>query len=207
MIKEKFAAPLDRLVRALLPRALARRLNPNALTLLGALVSLAAAWELSQGALRTGGALIVLGGFFDLVDGAVARETGRSTTFGAFLDSTLDRLSDLAVLSGITVHYAASGDTAIALLAGWALVASALVSYAKARAETVIERLDVGFLERGERTGLLALGALVGFLPWALGLVAVGATATVFQRVARAHREMEKLDAAAAAQASEGGAP
>ena len=195
MIKERFGVPLDRAVRALLPLGLARRLNPNALTLLGAAISLAAGVVFAWGSLRLGGALVVAGGFFDLIDGAVARETGRSTTFGAFLDSTLDRLSDLAVLFGISLHYAGTGEPVVAALAGWALVGSALVSYAKARAESVI-RLDAGFLERGERAGILALGALLGFLPLALTVIALGSTVTVVQRIALARREMEKLDAA-----------
>jgi CDP-diacylglycerol--glycerol-3-phosphate 3-phosphatidyltransferase len=206
VIKEKFGAPLDRAVRALLPSGLVRHLSPNALTVLGAVVSLAAAFAFAEGSLRLGGALILAGGFFDLIDGAVARETGRSSTFGAFLDSTLDRLSDLAVLLGISLHYAGAGAGAVAAVAGWALVASALVSYAKARAESVI-RLDAGFLERGERAGILALGALLGALPWALALVALGATVTVAQRIALAHREMAKLDAAGAARVSEGQTP
>ena len=194
MIKEKFGARLDRVIRTLLPLPVVRRLSPNVLTVLGALVSLGAAVTFGMGHLRWGGALILAGGFFDLVDGAVARETGRSSTFGAFLDATLDRFSDLAVLAGIVVYYAGAGAPAVALIAGWALVASALVSYSKARAESVM-KLEAGLFERGERTVLLALGALAGLLPWALAVLAVGATLTVGQRMALAYREMEKIDA------------
>ena len=204
MIKEKFGSRLDAVVRFLMPPPLARRLNPNALTLVGGLVSLGAAVAFAVGELRLGGALVVLGGFFDLTDGVVARETGRSTTFGAFLDSTLDRFSDLSVLAGIAIHYAGEGANAIALAASIALVASALVSYAKARAEAIDVRLDAGFFERGERTGVLALGALVGLLPAALVIVAVGASVTVVQRMSLAYREMHRLDAAASTPAPEG---
>jgi len=203
MIKEKFGSRLDGVVRFLMPPSLARHLNPNALTAVGALVSLGAALAFAAGELRLGGGLVVLGGFFDLTDGVVARETGRSTTFGAFLDSTLDRFSDLSVLAGISIHYAGVGDVALALVAATALVASALVSYAKARAESVVT-LDAGIFERGERTGVLALGALFGLLPAALVVVALGASLTVVQRMALAYRVMQRLDAAASAERTEG---
>jgi phosphatidylglycerophosphate synthase len=206
VIKEKFGSRLDGLVRFLMPPPLARRLNPNALSALGALVSLGAAFAFALGYLRTGGALVVLGGFFDLTDGVVARETGRSTTFGAFLDSTLDRFSDLTVFAGIAIYYAGSGQDALAGVAAIALVSSALVSYAKARAESVVS-LDAGIFERGERAGILALGALIGFLPVALSVIAIGASITVVQRMALAYREMHRIDAAAASQVSEGQSP
>jgi CDP-diacylglycerol--glycerol-3-phosphate 3-phosphatidyltransferase len=141
---------------------------------------------------------MIASGFFDLVDGAVARHNGRTSTFGAFLDSTLDRLVDMAVLAGMIMFYAAHGSPYIAVVAGVALVSSVLVSYAKARAEVVMGRLDAGFFERGERMGILALGAVTGYLPAALSIVAAGATLTALQRITIAHREMAKIDAAAA---------
>ena len=106
---------------------------------------------------------MIASGFFDLVDGAVARHNGTASTFGAFLDSTLDRLVDMAVLAGMIMFYAGHGAPGIALVAGVALVSSVLVSYAKARAEVVMGRLDAGFFERGERMGILALGAVTGY--------------------------------------------
>ena len=95
------------------------------------------------------------------------------------------------------MYYAGHGSPWIALVAGVALVSSVLVSYAKARAEVVMSRLDAGFFERGERMGILSLGAVTGYLPIALAIVAVGASATALQRIAIAHREMAKIDAAA----------
>lgn len=197
MIKEKFGDRLDRVVHAAFPFLFWRPLNPNLLSLLGAVVSVGAASAFLLGHLRTGGWLMIASGFFDLVDGAVARHNGTTSTFGAFLDSTLDRLVDMAVLAGMIMYYAAHGSPRIALVAGVALVSSVLVSYAKARAEVVMGRLDGGFFERGERMGILSLGAVTGYLPVALALVAVGATVTALQRIAIAHREMEKIDAAA----------
>ena len=195
MIKEKFGERLDALVHVLFPFLFWRPLNPNLLSVLGALVSVGAATAFLSGHLRTGGWLMIASGFFDLVDGAVARHNGTTSTFGAFLDSTLDRLVDMAVLAGIALYYAGHGAPDVAVVAGVALVASVLVSYAKARAEVVMPRLDAGFFERGERMGILAFGAVTGYLPIALVVVAIGASATALQRIAIAYREMAKIDA------------
>ncbi len=162
--------------------------------MVGALVSISGAVALGNGAFVTGGLLVLLGGGFDLVDGVVARHQGRATPFGAFLDSTLDRLVDMAILLGILMHYASVGALGAAFLAGFAMVASVLVSYAKARAELYLKSFGGGVLERGERIAILALGALSGYLIWALWLVAIGAAITVAQRFALAYREMAHLE-------------
>jgi phosphatidylglycerophosphate synthase len=197
VIKERFGDRLDRVIHAAFPFLFWRPLNPNLLSLLGAAVSVGAATAFLAGHLRTGGWLVIASGFFDLVDGAVARHNGTASTFGAFLDSTLDRLVDMAVLAGIIMYYASAGSPWVAIVAGVALVSSVLVSYAKARAEVVMRRLDAGFFERGERMGILALGAVTGYLPVALVVVAVGASATAAQRIGIAYRAMEKIDEAA----------
>ena len=111
------------------------------------------------------GLLMLAGGFFDLVDGVVARHQGISTRYGAFLDSTLDRLVDVATLSWASRCTTPRWESRItSLLVGAATVSTVLVSYAKARAELEIASFEVGLLERGERIGLLAVGALFGFL-------------------------------------------
>jgi len=195
MIKAKLGDRLDAWLQALLPFLFRHPLNPNLLTVLGTLVSLGAAAGFAFGQFRWAGVLILAGGFFDLVDGVIARHQGTASTFGAFLDSTLDRLVDMGILLGIVVHYAGRGEPGLVLLAGYALVATVLVSYAKARAELFVPVLEGGLLERGERIGLLAAGAILGFMVPALWIVAVGATITVVQRFALAYREMAELDA------------
>jgi CDP-diacylglycerol--glycerol-3-phosphate 3-phosphatidyltransferase len=195
VIKSKFGDRVDDLVRRALPFLLKSRLNPNLLTVVGAIVSLVAAVVFARGGFVLGGCLMLAGGAFDLVDGVIARSHGVATRFGAFLDSTLDRLGDMAVLLGITMYYAIAGEPGHVLLAGWALVSSVLVSYAQARAELVVPSFKVGFLERGERVGILAAGALFGFMVPALWIVAVGSSVTFVQRFAHAYREMEQLDA------------
>jgi phosphatidylglycerophosphate synthase len=196
VIKSALGKHVDPIVHRLFPFLFIRRLDPNTLTVCGALVSLGAAAAFMDGRFVLAGLLVLAGGFFDLVDGVVARHFGISTRFGAFLDSTLDRLVDMALLLGISVHYAAQGDPASVLLSGSALVTSVLVSYAKARAELEIPSFEVGLLERGERVGLLAAGALFGFMVPALWVITIGSTITVIQRFALARREMERMDRA-----------
>lgn len=196
MIKSSVGERLDAWIHRAFPPLFRWRLDPNVLTVCGALVSTVAAGVFAQGSPRVGGLLILAGGVFDLVDGVVARHRGISTRFGAFLDSTLDRWVDMVLLVGISVHFARAGDPGHVALAGVALATTVMVSYAKARAELEVERVDVGLLERGERIGVLAAGAILGFLPVALWIIAIGSTITVAQRFALAHREMERLDAA-----------
>ncbi len=195
MIKSMFGERVDGVVHRLLPFLFRKRVNPNLLTVLGALISLLAAATLALGWFIVGGVLVLLGGAFDLVDGIVARHHGTSTRFGAFLDSTLDRLADMALLMGIAMHYALEGEPGFVLLAGYALMASVLVSYAQARAELVVPGFRVGLLERAERVGILALGALLGLMVPALWIIAIGSTITVIQRFTHAYRQMEQIDA------------
>jgi phosphatidylglycerophosphate synthase len=196
VIKAMLGERLDAWIHALFPFLFRWRLNPNLLSVTGTLVSLVAAASFPLGWFRTGGLLILAGGFFDLVDGVVARHHGRATRFGAFLDSTLDRVVDMGVLLGITMHFALAGEPGHVLLAVYALASSVLVSYAQARAELLLPSFRVGLLERGERIAVIAAGALAGLLVPALWIVAVGSTVTVIQRFAHAHREMARIDAA-----------
>ncbi|MGH0028407.1 MAG: CDP-alcohol phosphatidyltransferase family protein [Myxococcota bacterium] len=203
MIKSSVGQRLDQLIHTLFPFLFVRKLNPDVLTVTGAAVSALAAVAFMQGRLVAAGVLILAGGFFDLVDGVVARHHGISTRFGAFLDSTLDRFVDMALFVGIAVHFAARGEPSHVLLCGVALTATALVSYAKARAEREIAHFEVGLLERGERIGLLAAGAVFDLLVPALWIIAIGSTITVGQRFALAKRELDRLDAQESAEPEE----
>ncbi len=198
MIKQKYGDRLDGWIHTAFPFLFIRPLDPNLLTLTGTLGSIAAAAALASGWLFTGGVLMLASGFFDLVDGVVARHRGTSTRFGAFLDSTLDRFSDMVVLVGFATHFAIVGRPGCVLLSGAALVATVMVSYAAACAKlTTPNGINVGIFERGERVGLLAAGAILGFPVLALWIVTLGSSLTLAQRFARAHREMSRLDAAA----------
>ena len=195
MIKATLGERLDVAIQRVCPFLFRRPLNPNLLSVLGVLISLCGAVSFARGALPLGGVLLFLGGFFDLVDGAVARHHGTSSSFGTFLDSTLDRIVDMAILLGILLHYAEVGDLALALLAGLASITAVMVSYTKARAESIVSGFNGGIMERGERVLVLVAGALTGYLPLCLGIVAAGSGITAIQRVAMAYREMAQLDA------------
>ena len=193
MIKEKLGHRIDGWIHLLFPFLFRRPLNPDLLTVAGTVVAGSAGLAFAAGAMPLAGALLLAGGFFDLVDGVVARHFGIATRFGAFLDSSLDRVVDILAMLGVFAWYLQAEATGMALVAAWVLVATVLTSYAKARAEQIVERVPGGFLERGERVGLLALGALFGGLAPVVVLLAFGASVTVAQRFLYAWREMGRL--------------
>jgi CDP-diacylglycerol--glycerol-3-phosphate 3-phosphatidyltransferase len=129
-----------------------------------------------------GGGMMLFAGLFDALDGAVARESGRMSHFGAFLDSTLDRLSESAIFVGVIFFYASSSRPYETLLAGAAMTFSLMTSYTRARAEGLDIKCEVGLLERAGRVVILSLFSLTGFLTVGIGLVAAGALITTAQR-------------------------
>jgi CDP-diacylglycerol--glycerol-3-phosphate 3-phosphatidyltransferase len=146
-------------------------------------LSLGSAVLFGLGYVRVAGVVMLLGGLFDALDGAVARESNRMSAFGAFLDSTLDRLSEAAIFVGIVFFYAAAARPYEALLAGAAMTFSLLTSYARARAEGLGIGCKVGLLERAGRVVILSVFSMVGLLTFGLGLVAAGALITTAQRI------------------------
>jgi CDP-diacylglycerol--glycerol-3-phosphate 3-phosphatidyltransferase len=201
VLKARLGHDFDERIARALPFLFHPRVHPNALSVLGVLISLGGAFAFAQGAFRLGAAIVLVGGLFDLTDGVVARRQGRVTSFGGFLDSSLDRVVDMALLLGLVLHYAGRGAVALAWLAGFALVATVLVSYTKARAESVVPDFAGGLLERAERIAILVLGGFTGWMPLALAVVAVGSAITAGQRIALAHRLMRELDLRRAADA------
>ncbi len=173
--------PLVRLLSAL-------KVRPDTLTILGWTLSVASAVLFGLGYVRLAGVVMLLGGLFDALDGAVARESNRMSSFGAFLDSTLDRLSESIIFVGIVFYYATSDLPYGALLAGGAMVFSLLTSYARARAEGLGIECEVGLLERAGRVVILSIFSIVGLLTVGLGLVAVGALVTTAQRILHVRR-------------------
>jgi phosphatidylglycerophosphate synthase len=196
VIKAKLGDRLDRWLAAALPFLLRHPINPNVITVTGTIISLGSATAFAFGWFGWGAWLIAAGGLFDLIDGAIARRHGTATAFGAFLDSTLDRLADMAILLGIMVHFAALGHEGTVALAGVALIAAVLTSYAKARAEQFVSSFEGGLLERGERLAILGLGAVSGYLIPALWILAVLGSATVAWRFAHAYRELARVEPA-----------
>ena len=194
MIKEKLGHRIDGWIHKAFPFLFWRPVPPDAMTVAGTLIAGGAGLAFAQGALLAGGMLLIVGGFFDLVDGVIARHFGLATRFGAFLDSSLDRVVDILAMLGLVVFYERAGESGWALLCASILVATVLTSYAKARAELLIERMPGGLLERGERIGLLAIGSVTGLLEPVLVVLVFGSCVTVGQRFLYAYREMARLD-------------
>ena len=170
---------LDRIVGLLA----ATGVNPNFLTFLGLVVNFGAAVSFAVGGFRTGALVVLFAGFLDMLDGQVARRQNRVTAFGAFYDSTLDRYADMALYMGLLVYYSVSGRTPYVVLAAVATAGSVMVSYARARAESLIPLCKVGFMERPERLVLLIIGGLFNRMGAILWVIAVISTITVIHRI------------------------
>jgi CDP-diacylglycerol--glycerol-3-phosphate 3-phosphatidyltransferase len=178
--------------------------SPNAITTVGTLLTVAAGAVYATGHIMTAGWIMAVTAFFDVVDGEVARRTGRSTVFGAFYDSTLDRIGDGALMAGLTVFYATNGVhhnryMMVVCLAG--IIGTFLVSYTRARAESLGIDAKVGVMQRPERIVLLsAPQALFGLFwnGWVLIaiiiLLTVTAWITAVQRIAFVHRNTRHAD-------------
>jgi CDP-diacylglycerol---glycerol-3-phosphate 3-phosphatidyltransferase len=186
--KVSYKEAFRRLIRPLARFLSAMRVRPDSLTATGWALSVGAAILFGFGYTKTAGAVMLFAGLFDALDGAVARESNRMSSFGAFLDSTLDRLSESAIFVGVIFFYAASGRPYETLLAGVAMIFSLMTSYTRARAEGLGLKCEVGLLERAGRVLILSLFALSGFLTWGLGFVAAGALVTTAQRFLHVRR-------------------
>ncbi|GLW20011.1 CDP-alcohol phosphatidyltransferase [Microbispora amethystogenes] len=182
-----------------LGRALARRgISPDVITTVGTLGVVASALVFyPSGHLFAGSAVITFFVLADALDGVVARMTGKGSTWGAFLDSTLDRLGDASIFSGLILYFVLEDEPEIVLaaVALFCLVAGALVSYAKARAEGLGMTANVGIAERGERlvvvlvaAGLSGLGVPY-ILAAGLWLLAAASAVTVVQRMVHVYRQ------------------
>jgi CDP-diacylglycerol--glycerol-3-phosphate 3-phosphatidyltransferase len=182
---------------------------PNVLTTIGVVVNLACGVLFAFGWFFSAGIVLIFANLFDMLDGNVARLTGRVTKYGTFLDSTLDRLSDMGCFIGIMVFYARLTDqhsTLNVFLAGVGMVASVLVSYTTARSEGLGVKANIGFLQRPERVVLLIIGSLSTWnwdstnwfanrMPQVLWVLAVGSLWTLIQRMIFIRRELRAMDA------------
>ncbi len=179
--KDKVRALLSPLSAALV-RA---RVHPNTLTLVGFLLSAASGWLLATGRIRIGAIVFLAGGAFDMLDGLVARQGGKGSRFGAFLDSTVDRYSEIIPYLGLAFYLRESSYFYLPFLA---ITGSLMVSYARARIEGLGGSCRVGLLERPERIAILFLGLILGERPLfvALLVLAAGSHFTALQRMRHA---------------------
>jgi CDP-diacylglycerol---glycerol-3-phosphate 3-phosphatidyltransferase len=183
MIGSRIGHRLDPYISTVLRKLHGNRGNPNVYTFLGFFATLAASVLILRESWVSAGMAIVLSGLFDLFDGVVARELGKVTDFGGFLDSVLDRYSDLILLSALIILYAKKGDSVLVIVTSLVSVGTALIPYARARAEAARIPCTIGFMERAERIILLSLGALLQRMDWVLWTLAVLTHFTVLQRI------------------------
>jgi CDP-diacylglycerol--glycerol-3-phosphate 3-phosphatidyltransferase len=194
-IGEALSRPFAGLVRAV------AHIPPDVLTITGlALNGVACAcFALSGGndyrlpnLLRLGGAVTLVASVFDMLDGRVARLRGRETAFGAFLDSTMDRYSDMVLYMGLMILYARVDRTPMMVLVWVAAFGSFMTSYARARAESLIPQCTVGLLERPERIVLLIVGAVTNRMTAVLWVIAIFANLTAVQRVVYTYLQLKR---------------
>ena len=173
-----FLEPLARFISA-------TGVSPNVITVIGFLLMIGVAIVLARGYLVLGGFLIIGVAIFDAVDGTLARMMGRTSRFGAFLDSTLDRFSEAVIFLGLFIYFSGQGqDHQPELLLIYAtVVGSLMVSYARARAEGIGVPLKEGLFTRFERVFILVVGLLFGQLTIALWLLAIFSNLTAIQRM------------------------
>jgi CDP-diacylglycerol--glycerol-3-phosphate 3-phosphatidyltransferase len=180
------------------------RISPNVLTFIGLVINVFAALlfgfasaDNNQPRLFFYAGLVIIGaGIFDMVDGRVARATNQVTDFGGFFDSVIDRYSDVALFFGLLVYYARANRFFYVVLVAFVMVSSVMVSYTRARAESLIEKCKVGFMERPERIVLVIIGALFNHMAPVLWVLAVFSTTTVIHRIRYTYEQATAQQAA-----------
>jgi CDP-diacylglycerol--glycerol-3-phosphate 3-phosphatidyltransferase len=177
-------------LRLIIAACVRLRIHPNVLTFTGVLINIAAGWALALGHFLTAGVIMIVANIFDFIDGKVATETGEASEFGGFWDSVIDRFSDLALAVGLIVLYASLGRTDYVLIASVTMVFATMTSYTRARAESLIPKCKVGFMERPERIVLFMIGAFtnrMGAVLWVIGVLSV---VTVVNRIQYTYFEL-----------------
>ncbi|MGA7089671.1 MAG: CDP-alcohol phosphatidyltransferase family protein [Candidatus Acidiferrales bacterium] len=179
--------PVERLAALLSPTGV----PPNVITWGALVLNLWAGVLFAAGRFAAGAGLMIAAGLCDLLDGPVARRQNRVSMFGAFLDSILDRYADLILFLGLLVYYARVNRFLYVGLAGAAMAGAVMVSYAKARAESLVPTKEVGFWERPERLVLMIIAGLANRMPLALWILAIGPNLTVIHRIVQTWKQTE----------------
>lgn len=184
-------------------RLIESRLTPNAISMVGLVGNLVAAVLVVEGSFVWAGVAFIIGSVMDTLDGKYSRMSGKGTLFGAFLDSTLDRIEEGLVLTAVAWHFADSGDSVAAAACVYTVLGSLMVSYARARAEALGVECKVGIATRPVRVVILAIGLLFAQGLWlgdfsllapAVYVMAALTTITVIQRVWHVRRALMAED-------------
>ncbi len=186
--------PLHAIIRA----CVVLRIHPNVLTLVGVIINFAAAWQFAMGQFVTAGFIMLVANIFDFIDGKVAEATNLASPFGGFWDSVMDRFSDLSLFIGVIYLYAELERTDYVMVAAFAMMFSVMTSYTRARAESMIEKCKVGFMERPERIVLVMIGAFTNRMAGILWVILVLSVVTVVDRIYFTWRALKSQEASAA---------
>jgi CDP-diacylglycerol--glycerol-3-phosphate 3-phosphatidyltransferase len=180
-------------LRAIIGTCVRLRIHPNILTFVGVVINVLAAWALALGRFVLAGVIMIVANIFDFIDGKVAHELQLQSKFGAFWDSTLDRFSDLALLVGLIYLYSRVGRSDYVLVASITLIFSIMTSYARARAESLVEKCKVGFMERPERIVLFMIGAFTNRMAGVLWVILVLSILAVANRIYYTYLDLNRL--------------
>jgi CDP-diacylglycerol---glycerol-3-phosphate 3-phosphatidyltransferase len=208
MLGESIGGPAMRVINAMVRALASAGVHPNLLTAIGVSINVGCGLLFGFGEFFWAGIVLIVANLFDMLDGNVARLTGNVTKFGGFLDSSLDRLSDMVVFLGIMVFYAGNSPQHSILnvfLAGVGLMSSVMVSYTTARSEGLGVKANVGFLQRPERVVLLIIGALSTWdwssdfflfnrMPQVLWVLAIGSIWTLVHRMYFIWTEFRRIE-------------
>ena len=180
-------------LRAIIGACVKLRIHPNVLTFVGVVINVLAAWALAVGRFVLAGVIMIVANIFDFIDGKVAHELQLQSKFGAFWDSTLDRFSDLALLVGLIYLYSSIGRTDYVMVAALTLIFSIMTSYARARAESLVDKCKVGFMERPERIVLFMIGAFTNRMAGVLWVILVLSVLAVANRIYYTYLALNRL--------------
>jgi CDP-diacylglycerol---glycerol-3-phosphate 3-phosphatidyltransferase len=186
-------------LRAIIRFSVRYRIHPNVLTLIGVLINFAAAWALALGKFVLAGFVMIIANIFDFIDGKVARELQMESAFGGFWDSVMDRFSDISLFIGLIYLYSSLGRTDYVMISAIAMMFAILTSYTRARAESLVDKCKVGFMERPERIVLFMIGAFTNRMAAVLWVIGVLSIASVFDRIFYTWRELGHTKSRAAA--------
>ena len=177
-------------LKGLISAIVALRVHPNVLTFVGVLINVLAALALALGRFTLAGTIMIVANIFDFIDGKVAEQLKLQSEFGGFWDSVMDRVSDISLFIGLIYLYAQLGRTDYVMITALTMMFSVLTSYTRARAESLIVKCKVGFMERPERIMLFMIGAFTNRMAAVLWVIGVLSILTFADRLIYTWREL-----------------
>jgi CDP-diacylglycerol--glycerol-3-phosphate 3-phosphatidyltransferase len=174
------------------------RIHPNTLTFIGVLINFAAASALALGKFVTAGVIMIIANIFDFIDGKVAHESQAVSAFGGFWDSVIDRFSDISLFIGLIFLYSDLRRTDYVMVTALAMMFAIMTSYTRARAESIIKKCKVGFMERPERIVLFMIGAFTNRMAAVMWVILILSIFTVADRIILTYRELRETHEAIA---------